>query len=86
MSKKSLFLPVNLSDTLALSNRIVMAPMTRSRANANKVPSAIAIEYYRQRSSAGLIITEATSPAPNGDGYPRTPGIYNQEQIAAWSK
>ena len=63
-----------------------MAPMTRSRADEEKVPSAITIEYYRQRSSAGLIITEATSPSPNGDGYPRTPGIYNQEQIAAWKK
>ena len=86
MSKKSLFSPITLSDTLSLSNRIVMAPMTRSRADAKKVPSAMAIEYYRQRSSAGLMIAEGTSSAPNGDGYPRTPGIYNQEQIAAWRK
>lgn len=86
MNKKSLFSPITLSDTLSLPNRIVMAPMTRSRADEKKVPSAITIEYYQQRSSAGLIITEATSPSPNGDGYPRTPGIYNQEQIAAWKK
>ena len=64
MSKKSLFSPITLNDTMTLHNRIVMAPMTRSRADEKKVPSAMAIEYYRQRSSAGLIITEATSPSP----------------------
>jgi N-ethylmaleimide reductase len=67
-------------------NRIVMAPMTRSRAAAAEVPSELAIEYYTQRASAGLIITEGTAPSAVGIGYARTPAIYSQEQIAAWRK
>ena len=67
-------------------NRIVMAPMTRSRADAAEVPSELAIEYYTQRASAGLIITEGTAPSAVGIGYARTPAIYSQEQIAAWRK
>ena len=66
-----------------LSNRIVMAPMTRSRAIGN-VPNAIMALYYNQRSSAGLIITEGTSPSPNGLGYSRIPGIFSKEQVEGW--
>jgi N-ethylmaleimide reductase len=66
-----------------LQNRIVMAPMTRSRATGNLANSLMA-EYYGQRSSAGLIITEGTSPSPNGLGYARIPGIFSVEQAAAW--
>ncbi len=70
---------------LQLRNRIVMAPMTRSRAdNASDVPTSIMKDYYRQRASAGLIITEGTQPSADGKGYCRTPGIYNAEQVAAW--
>ncbi len=67
-------------------NRIVMAPMTRCRAETQGVPSALAIEYYVQRASAGLIITEGTAPTAIGQGYVRTPSIYSPEQIAAWKK
>jgi len=68
-----------------LKNRIVMAPMTRSRAVDN-VPNELMAEYYQQRASAGLIITEGTSPSPNGIGYPRIPGAYSDEQIDGWRK
>lgn len=81
-----LFEPYQLNVTTILKNRIVMAPLTRCRADAKHVPTDIMIEYYRQRSSAGLIITEGTSPSLNGDGYARVPGIYNAMQIAAWKK
>jgi N-ethylmaleimide reductase len=67
-------------------NRMVMAPMTRSRAAAAEVPSELAIEYYTQRASAGLIITEGTAPTARGIGYARTPAIYSPEQITAWRK
>jgi N-ethylmaleimide reductase len=67
-----------------LSNRVVMAPMTRSRADAYGVPSTLAATYYAQRASAGLIITEGTQPSLMGQGYPRTPGIHTAEQVAAW--
>lgn len=66
-----------------LSNRAVMAPMTRSRAIGG-VPNALMAEYYGQRSGAGLLITEGTSPSPNGLGYPRIPGIYSREQVEGW--
>ncbi len=68
----------------SLSNRVVMAPMTRSRADSQGVPSPLAAEYYGSRADAGLIITEGTGPSPAGMGYPRTPGIYSPAQIAAW--
>lgn len=68
---------------LTLQNRIVIAPMTRSRA-INNTPNQLMAEFYSQRNSAGLIITEGTSPSPNGLGYARIPGIYNQEQIDGW--
>ncbi len=69
-----------------LSNRIVMAPMTRSRAIDGNIPNPLAETYYRQRAGAGLIISEATQVSPQGVGYIRTPGIHSPEQIAAWRK
>lgn len=71
---------------LKLKNRVVMAPMTRSRATANAVPTPEMVDYYAQRAGAGMIIAEGTSPSANGIGYCRTPGIYTDEQIAAWRK
>lgn len=67
-----------------LKNRMVMAPLTRNRAGEGNVPQAMHVEYYRQRVSAGLIITEATQISPQGQGYPLTPGIHSPEQIAGW--
>lgn len=69
-----------------LPNRFVMAPMTRSRAQAGNVPSALAPTYYAQRASAGLIVTEATQVSPQGVGYPNTPGIHSKEQVEGWKK
>ena len=69
--------------TLTLQNRLVMSPMTRNRAIGN-VPNKLMAEYYAQRGDAGLIVTEGTSPSPNGLGYPRIPGIFSKEQIAGW--
>ncbi len=69
---------------LHLKNHIVMAPMTRNRATADNVPTPLMAEYYGQRAGAGLIVTEGTSPSPNGVGYPRIPGLYNAAQAAAW--
>jgi N-ethylmaleimide reductase len=69
---------------LQLRNRIVMAPMTRSRAAANGMPTAIMVDYYRQRASAGLIVTEGIAPSAGGLGYCRTPGLYSETQTAAW--
>lgn len=70
---------------ITLKNRVVMAPMTRSRA-INNIPNDLIVEYYKQRSGAGLIITEGTSPSPNGLGYARIPGLFNKEQATAWKK
>ena len=69
---------------LELQNRMVMAPMTRSRSIDN-IPGDLVRDYYAQRASAGLIITEGTSPSPNGLGYPRIPGIFSSAQVAAWT-
>ena len=71
--------------TLPLQNRFVMSPLTRCRALGN-VPTDLMVEYYTQRASAGLIISEGTSPSANGIGYARIPGIYSAAQIAGWSK
>lgn len=71
---------------IELDNRIIMAPLTRSRANDEGVQPEIAVEYYRQRASAGLIITEATNISPTAKGYVRTPGIYTKEQIESWRR
>ncbi|GAB3462960.1 alkene reductase [Azotobacter salinestris] len=79
----TLFDPIKIGD-LQLPNRIVMAPLTRCRAEPGRVPGALMAEYYVQRASAGLIISEATSVCPMGVGYPDTPGIWSQEQIAGW--
>ena len=79
-----LFDPVQLGD-LQLANRIVMSPLTRCRAEG-RVPNELMVEYYRQRASAGLILTEATSVDPMGVGYPNTPGIWSAEQVAGWKK
>jgi N-ethylmaleimide reductase len=76
--------PIDLSGT-RLSNRIAMAPMTRNRADtATNVPTAAMVRYYEQRASAGLIITEGTQPSAVGQGYPATPGLHTDEQIAGW--
>jgi N-ethylmaleimide reductase len=69
---------------LTLSNRMVMAPLTRSRASSEHTPNELMATYYGQRATAGLIITEGTSPSPNGLGYPRIPGLYNEIQADAW--
>ena len=78
-----LFDPVDLK-TIRLQNRIVMAPMTRCRAIERNLPNALMAEYYGQRSGAGLIVTEGTSPSPDGLGYARIPALYTDEQVAAW--
>lgn len=80
-----LFSPVKLG-SIAMSNRIVMAPLTRNRASMEGVPQDINVTYYEQRASAGLIITEATPISPMGHGYPLLPGIYTDAQIAGWKK
>ncbi len=79
----TLFDPLRVGDLL-LPNRIVMAPLTRSRAGEARMPNALMAEYYAQRASAGLIITEATSVTPQGVGYADTPGIWSDEQVAGW--
>jgi N-ethylmaleimide reductase len=80
-----LFDPVKVGP-YTLSNRIVMAPMTRSRAGAGFVPTDLMVKYYSQRASAGLIVTEATQISPQGIGYVHTPGIYSKEQVEGWRK
>lgn len=84
MSDK-LFLPY-ISGPLELKNRTVMAPLTRSRATLDNIPTELMATYYSQRSGAGLIITEGTSPSPNGLGYSSIPGIFNQKQVDGWKK
>jgi N-ethylmaleimide reductase len=83
MARPDLFTPFQLGPLL-LPNRIVMAPMTRNRAGEGNVPTALNVEYYRQRASAGLIVTEATQVSPQGVGYPGTPGIHTDAQVAGW--
>ena len=79
----ALFRPMRLGE-IDLPNRIIMAPLTRCRASEGRVPNALMKEYYAQRASAGLIITEATSVTPMGVGYPNTPGIWSNAQIEGW--
>src|ERR1700742_2483613 len=81
----SLFDPLKLGD-ITLPNRIIMAPLTRCRASEGRVPNAMMAEYYAQRASAGLILSEATSVHPMGVGYPDTPGIWSEEQVAGWRR
>jgi N-ethylmaleimide reductase len=83
MDDTDLFQPTKLGP-LMLTNRIVMAPLTRSRAGKGDVPGPMNAEYYAQRATAGLIISEATQISPQGKGYAFTPGIYNEAQIAGW--
>ena len=78
-----LFTPIEVGP-YTFPNRIVMAPMTRNRAGPGNVPRELNVEYYRQRASAGLIITEASQISPQGVGYPATPGIHSAEQVAGW--
>lgn len=78
-----LFEPL-IAGSIRLANRAVMAPMTRSRAVEANTPNALMAEYYGQRATAGLIVTEGTSPSPNGLGYPRIPGLFNAAQVRGW--
>jgi len=80
-----LFEPYKLGP-ITLANRVAMAPLTRNRAAAGMVPNPLAVEYYTQRASAGLLITEASQISQQGQGYQDTPGIYSKEQIAGWRK
>ncbi len=84
MKESTLFSPVKVG-SMELKNRIVMAPMTRCRAIGN-IPNELIAEYYKQRSGAGLIVTEGTSPSPNGLGYARMPGIFSTDQVEGWKK
>src|SRR3954471_15008706 len=84
-TSSKLFEPYQLGP-ITLPNRLVMAPLTRNRAVAGMVPSPLAVEYYGQRASAGLLITEASQISQQGQGYQDTPGIYSKEQVAAWRK
>lgn len=81
----TLFEPLQLG-SLVLANRVFMAPLTRTRANADGIPSELAATYYSQRASAGLIVTEATQISPMGKGYSNTPGIHSLAQVQAWSQ
>jgi N-ethylmaleimide reductase len=85
MSASKLFEPYKLG-AATLTNRSVMAPLTRNRAIAGYVPNPLAVEYYGQRASAGLLITEASQVSQQGQGYQDTPGIYTKEQVAGWRK
>jgi N-ethylmaleimide reductase len=84
MTESLLLSPYRLGN-LELQNRVVMSPLTRNRSPGN-VPGDLVVTYYQQRNEAGLIVTEGTSPSPNGVGYPRIPGIYSSEQVEAWKK
>ncbi len=77
--------PIRVGDW-DLPNRVIMAPLTRCRASAGRVPNELMLEYYVQRAGAGLIITEATSISAMGVGYPETPGIWSNEQVAGWQR
>src|SRR5690606_12453404 len=80
----TLFTPIRIGD-LELPNRIIMAPLTRSRAvGGGRVPNALMAQYYEQRASAGLILSEATAVMPQGVGYADTPGIWSDEQVEGW--
>ncbi|MBF0504519.1 MAG: alkene reductase [Candidatus Omnitrophica bacterium] len=78
-----LFDPIKIGD-INVPNRIIMAPLTRCRASEGRIPNAMMAEYYAQRASAGLIISEATSVTPMGVGYPDTPGVWSREQVEGW--
>ncbi len=81
----TLFDPITIGD-LTLKNRIIMAPLTRSRASEGRVPNALMAKYYEQRASAGLILSEATAVTPHGVGYADTPGLWADEQVEGWKQ
>src|SRR5277367_317601 len=83
MQNDSLFTPLTLG-AIQIPNRIIMAPLTRMRAGANNVPTAMNAIYYAQRASAGLIISEGTAISPDAHGFPNAPGIYTAEQVSGW--
>lgn len=85
MSSDTLFSPVTIG-SLTLPNRVVMAPLTRNRAGLGNTPHALNADYYAQRSTAGLIISEATQISPQGIGYPGTPGIHSPAQVTGWQR
>lgn len=85
LAKAKLFERYRLGD-IELANRIVMAPLTRNRAGLGNTPTLLMAQYYAQRASAGLIITEATQVSHEGQGYEATPGIHSNEQIAGWKQ
>jgi len=80
-----LFTPFTAGD-LQLSNRMVMAPLTRGRTGPDRIPNDLMIEYYRQRATAGLIISEATIISEQAAGWINTPGLYNEEQVRGWKR
>src|SRR5262245_15664931 len=82
-STPTLFDPLTVGE-LRLPNRIGMAPLTRSRAGASRVPNALMATYYAQRASAGMILSEATAISPQGVGYADTPGVWSEEQVEGW--
>ena len=85
MTLDALFSPITLG-AIELPNRIIMAPMTRSRATDDDLVTGLHVDYYRQRASAGLIISEGVHPSLDGKGYNRTPGLFLPEHAEAWSK
>lgn len=80
-----LFQPLKLG-SLTLRNRIIMAPLTRARAGEARIPNELMVKYYKERATAGLILTEATCISPKSVGYANTPGIWSKEQVAGWKK
>lgn len=84
MSNDILLKPYQLSTAVTLSNRVIMAPLTRRMAGPGLVPTEASVAYYQKRADAGLIITEGTLIRPDAQGYPNIPGIFNQQQIDAW--
>lgn len=82
----NLFTPFALNQEIELQNRIAMAPLTRCMADDDLVPTQLSVDYYGRRADTGLIITEATIIRPDGQGYPNTPGIFSEAQIAGWRK
>ncbi len=85
MDRSPLFQSLTMGE-VTVANRVLMAPLTRNRAHPDGTPAEMAIDYYRQRASAGLIITEATQIDPQGKGYLNTPGIHDDAHVAAWAK
>lgn len=83
MEKSNLFTPLTIGN-LHLKNRIVLAPMTRGRAGAERVPNELMAEHYFQRASTGLLLTEATVVSEQGIGWIGSPGIYNSDMVAGW--